>query len=147
MRDPKSPGKARGKLAVPLPTPHMPGLGATGQRALSHLLPFCFSQHLGWRGNFLEAASRWEANLCSQGMARSRILGTGSVSTSPQTSKKREREKAKGVQGRGRQPKIAPCLLPSLPPRSCRPEAATPKHKAVEQRSPFPRGLYRRRES
>lgn len=124
MRDPKSPGKARGKLAVPLPTPHMSGFSTTGQWAPSHLLPF-FSQCLRWRGNFFEAASRWEANSCSQGMACSRIPpGTGSVSTSPQTSKKRKRKKAKRAPGRGRQLRIAPCLLPSPLPRKLPPQSA-----------------------
>lgn len=83
-------------MLSPCPPSHPGGLRA----------PSCLPPHDAWGGR--------EANLCSLLPAPS---WHQQLSTSPQASRARGRGKAKGVQGRGRRPKVATCPLPSLPPQ------------------------------
>lgn len=107
--NPKSSGKVKGKLVVPLSTLNRPVL--------------CSSKP---PPAFPLSAPRMERELpqgCEQVGSQSVQPTDGwipdpswqSVSTSPQISKRRKREKEKGTWGRGWQPGITPCPLPSQP--------------------------------
>lgn len=113
MCDLKSSGKVKGKLVVPLSTLHRPGLGSSKPPPAFPL-----------------SASGMERELpqgCEQVGSQSVQPTDGwvpdhswqSVSTSPQTFKRREREKEKDAWGRGRQPGITPSPCPpNLPPKA-----------------------------
>lgn len=88
-------------MPSPCPPSHPGGL-----RAPSCLPPPDWFPPDAWGGR--------EANLCSSPPAPS---WHEQLSTSPRASRVRGRGKAKGTRRRGRQPKVATCPLPSLPPQ------------------------------